>query len=102
MGSSQIYVQKALTAAGEWVARGLMVNRCMPKLVGSFTDIRYGDTSRKQSVDIFLPYGEPPYPVLVFVHGGSFHFVDKKTYRRLCSVFASNGFLDKRELPPGA
>jgi acetyl esterase/lipase len=93
MGSSQIYVQKALTAAGEWVARGLMVNRCMPKSVGSFTDIRYAEDSRKQSVDVLIPYGEPPYPVLVFVHGGSFHFVDKKTYRRLCSVFASYGFL---------
>lgn len=93
MGSSQIYVQKALTAAGEWIARGLMVNRCMPKPVGSFTNIRYADDSRKQSVDVLIPYGEPPFPVLVFVHGGSFHFVDKKTYRRLCSVFASHGFL---------
>lgn len=88
-----IYVQKALTAIGEWVARILVVNRRMPKAVGIFTDIRYGTESKKQRVDVYVPNGEPPYPVLAYVHGGSFHFVDKKTYRRLCSVFASNGFL---------
>jgi acetyl esterase len=88
-----MYIQKALTAVGEWIARILIVNRRLPKAVGIFTDLRYGTDSRKQSVDVYIPYGEPPYPVLVYVHGGSFHFVDKKTYRRLCSVFASNGFL---------
>jgi len=88
-----MYIQKALTAVGESIARILIVNRRLPKAVGLFTDLRYGPDSRKQSVDVYIPYGEPPYPVLVFVHGGSFHFVDKKTYRRLCSVFASNGFL---------
>lgn len=87
-----MYIQKALTAAVEWIARILVVNRMMPKAVGIFTDLRYGPESGKQSVDVYIPYEEPPYPVLVYVHGGSFHFVDKKTYRR-CSVFASNGFL---------
>jgi acetyl esterase/lipase len=88
-----MYIQKALTAVGESIARILIVNRRLPKAVGRFTDLRYGPDSSKQSVDVYIPYGEPPYPVLVYVHGGSFHFVDKKTYRRLCSVFASNGFL---------
>lgn len=88
-----MYIQKAVTAVGEWTARILVVNRRMPKAVGIFADMPYGTESRKQRVDVYIPYGEPPYPVLVYIHGGSFHFVDKKTYRRLCSVFASNGFV---------
>ncbi len=93
MKTLRMYIQKALTAVGERIARILIVNRRLPKAVGIFTDIRYGTDLRKQRVDVYIPYGEPPYPVLVYIHGGSFHFVDKKTYRRLCSVFASNGFL---------
>jgi acetyl esterase len=93
MNTLQLYIQKAQTAVAERIGRVLVVNRRMPKHVGLFTDIPYGTDSKKQRVDVYIPFGEPPYPVLVFVHGGSFHFVDKKTYKRLCSVFASNGFL---------
>lgn len=48
---------------------------------------------RQQRLDVFVPPGEPPWPVMVYVHGGANHFGDKKTYDRICKTYASQGFL---------
>ncbi|MEL6837824.1 MAG: alpha/beta hydrolase [Pseudomonadota bacterium] len=35
-------------------------------------DIPYGDASTRQKLDLYLPDGEGPFPVILFVHGGGF------------------------------
>jgi acetyl esterase/lipase len=44
-----------------------------------FKDLAYGTRSPAQKLDIYLPAtGDPPYPVLVAIHGGGFLFGDKE------------------------
>ena len=51
----------------------------MPPLVDvsfvkrSFLDVKYGDESPAQTMDIFLPdEGEGPFPLFIHIHGGGF------------------------------
>ncbi|MBS0275116.1 MAG: alpha/beta hydrolase [Proteobacteria bacterium] len=56
-------------------------------------DIAYGDGAR-QTLDIYVPDGlTAPAPVLLFFHGGSWQFGDKKQYRALGQAFASKGIV---------
>src|SRR5690242_10684283 len=45
----------------------------------------------KHKLDLFLPKGHKDYPVLFFVHGGSWRSGDKRLYGRLGETFARNG-----------
>lgn len=81
-------------AAGERVARVALLNRNAPEVGGIYRDVPYLPSARRQQrLDVFVPPGEPPWPVMVYVHGGANHFGDKGTYDRICKVFASQGFL---------
>ena len=42
------------------------------------TNIAYGDLSGSQVLDLHLPEGEGPFPVIVLVHGGGFMFGDQQ------------------------
>ena len=43
-----------------------------------FADVAYAGSSPSQKLDIYLPSaGEPPYPVVIQIHGGSFAYGDK-------------------------
>ena len=42
-----------------------------------FADVAYGSLSNSQVMDIYLPEGEGPFPVIVLVHGGGFMFGDQ-------------------------
>lgn len=42
-----------------------------------FADVAYGTLSDSQVMDIHLPEGEGPFPVIVLVHGGGFMFGDQ-------------------------
>jgi acetyl esterase/lipase len=45
----------------------------------SFLDVPYGNISKVQSMDIFLPdEGEGPFPLLIHIHGGGFAIGDKR------------------------
>lgn len=57
----------------------------MPPLVDvsfvkrSFLDVKYGDESPAQTMDIFLPdEGEGPFPLFIHIHGGGFAVGDKR------------------------
>lgn len=42
-----------------------------------FADVAYAATSPSQKLDLYLPQGAGPHPVVVFIHGGAFKFGDK-------------------------
>jgi acetyl esterase/lipase len=42
-----------------------------------FTDLAYASISDAQKLDLYLPEGKGPYPVVLIVHGGAFLFGDK-------------------------
>ncbi|MBY0527387.1 MAG: alpha/beta hydrolase fold domain-containing protein [Gemmataceae bacterium] len=58
-------------------------------------DVAYyeGDDAdaNKHKLDLYLPNGHKDYPVLFFVHGGSWRGGDRKQYGPLGNVFAKNG-----------
>ena len=42
-----------------------------------YRDLAYADTSPTQKLDLYLPAGSGPFPVVLIVHGGAFLFGDK-------------------------
>lgn len=48
-----------------------------PQRAKDFKNIPYGSESESQVLDIHLPEGEGPFPVIVVVHGGGFKFGDQ-------------------------
>jgi acetyl esterase/lipase len=70
------------------------------KVGGSFEvetvkDIAYNDATdadpNKHKLDLYLPKGKKDFPVLFFVHGGSWRSGDRRMYGPLGNVFAKNG-----------
>jgi acetyl esterase/lipase len=57
-------------------------------------DVAYGEHERHR-LDIYVPDGlaGPPAPVLIFFHGGSWQFGDKKQYRAFGQAFATQGIV---------
>jgi len=43
----------------------------------TYTDVAYASTSSAQKMDIYLPTGSGPFPVVVIIHGGGFLSGDK-------------------------
>lgn len=88
------YMHKAVSALLELLGRLLVFNRSQPEVGGFVHDIMYGTADRrKQSLDVVIPEGNPPFPVLIHIHGGGFHFMDKKSSTRICKWFAHEGYL---------
>jgi acetyl esterase/lipase len=86
------YLYKYSNMVFMWFAR-LYVNAFAPRVGEVLRDVPYASESGKQTLDIYIPEGAPPFPVVVYIHGGGFHVMDKKDYRRLSSCFANRGYL---------
>lgn len=43
----------------------------------TFTNVAYASASASQKMDIYLPAGDGPFPVVVLIHGGAFMMGDK-------------------------
>lgn len=87
------YTLKAVVAFMELLARPLW-NRNSPEVGREVLDVPYDTVNRrKQSLDVFVPKGDPPYPVLVYTHGSAWHVLDKKSYRWLAKRYADRGYL---------
>lgn len=52
-------------------------------------NIAYAHLSDAQNVDLYLPVGNGPFPVLVYIHGGGFKFGNKE----MASANLVKGFL---------
>lgn len=62
-----------VAAAGAW----FWLNQAPPP---NHADIAYGNASEAQKLDIYLPEGKGPFPVVVFAHGGAFQFGSKREF----------------------
>jgi acetyl esterase len=87
-------VYKSFITLGEWFIKPLF-NFLPPRVARHRRDVPYADAprNRKQRLDIEVPLGEGPFPVLVYVHGGGFISMDKSHYTRIAKTFAAAGYL---------
>ena len=47
-------------------------------LLPDFANVAYGEKSKRQTLDVYLPENsKPPYPVVIYAHPGGFKFGDK-------------------------
>ncbi len=44
-----------------------------------FSNLAYAEISRRQKLDLFLPEGTPPFPTIVYIHGGGFKSGNKRS-----------------------
>ncbi|HEX2954365.1 MAG TPA: alpha/beta hydrolase [Bacillota bacterium] len=85
---------KALYSTTDLLCRTFILNTRNPHVGQAFLNLHYGeDDPEKQSLDLFVPEGEGPFPVLIYTHGGGWLSGNKKNYRRICRDFAHHGYL---------
>ena len=65
-----------------------------PNDIMRFDDIRYGDASPMQALDVYRPRRSEGrrLPVIVSVHGGGWVYGDKERYQYYCMSLAQRGF----------
>jgi acetyl esterase/lipase len=69
-------------------------NADLPDIGASHDDIVIAQRGgRPLTVDVHVPKGVGPFPVLVYLHGGGWVFGSPKTHRRVGFRFAAAGFL---------
>jgi len=68
-----ILIAVVIAAAGTW----FWLNQAPPP---NHADVAYGTASDAQKLDIYLPEGQGPFPVVVFAHGGAFQFGSKREF----------------------
>ncbi len=86
------YILQGLLIIAENALRPWIYNPSPPK-VGSYeAGIKYGPFV-KQSVDIVRPPNDPPYPILIWLHGGGFMAGDKSLYKGVSQSYAHHGYL---------
>jgi acetyl esterase/lipase len=71
----------------------LILNTFPPSVDRVVSDVRYGQESSQQALDVIIPNGDPPFPVLVYIHGGGFYGKDKKEYSYMVRSFAHRSFV---------
>ncbi len=64
----------------------------LPNNTTKFSDVAYADLSPAQKMDIYLPAGEGPFPMVVFIHGGAFKMGDKSMDASNAAVLVSKGY----------
>jgi acetyl esterase/lipase len=57
-----------------------------------FWDVPYASVSSSQVMDIYIPEGDGPFPVVVLIHGGAFKMGDKRMETRNAEVLVANGY----------
>jgi acetyl esterase len=87
-------VYKFFVTIGEWLIKPIL-NLDAPPVRTHVRDVPYvdGTANRKQRLDVVVPEGDGPFPLLVFVHGGGFISMDKSNYTRIAKSFAAAGYL---------
>ena len=70
-----------------------ILNAFPPSVDKVVSDVRYGRESSRQALDIVIPNGDPPFAVLIYIHGGGFHSRDKREYSYMVRRFAREGLV---------
>lgn len=60
--------------------------------VKTITNVQYANVSPAQVMDIYLPEGDGPFPVVVLIHGGAFKMGDKGMEKANAEALVANGF----------
>jgi len=63
-----------------------------PTTASSYIDVAYATTSTAQKMDIYLPAGNGPFPVVVFIHGGAFKMGNKEMETTNAAFLVSKGY----------
>jgi len=58
----------------------------------TYSDVAYASTSTSQIMDIYLPEGEGPFPVVVLIHGGAFKMGNKEMEIENANYLVENGY----------
>lgn len=58
----------------------------------TFENIPYASVSPNQVMDIYLPEGNGPFPVVVLIHGGAFRMGDKQMETRNAEALMARGY----------
>jgi acetyl esterase/lipase len=56
-------------------------------------DLKYADAHEKQKLDLYVPRGDGPFPVLLWVHGGAWKMGDRSMFAHVGNAFAKRGIL---------
>tara|TARA_B100001093_G_scaffold520524_1_gene617664 strand:+ start:11154 stop:12062 length:909 start_codon:yes stop_codon:yes gene_type:complete len=59
----------------------------------NYRNISYASSSEAQKMDIYLPKGEGPFPVVFVIHGGAFKAGDKSTMLPYANDLVNRGFV---------
>ena len=71
-----------------------MTNTDLPDVGGFIEGITYREVDGlKLTLDITIPKGDGPFPVMVYLHGGAWVWGSPATHRKLTHRFAEEGFL---------
>jgi len=62
------------------------------KAAETFKDVAYANFSSRQVMDIYLPEGDGPFPVVVLIHGGAFKMGDKGMETRNAEALVAKGY----------
>ncbi|MBV5316097.1 MAG: alpha/beta hydrolase [Prolixibacteraceae bacterium] len=57
-----------------------------------FENVAYAKVSPTQVMDIYLPEGEGPFPLVVLIHGGAFKMGDKRMETRNAEALVAKGY----------
>jgi acetyl esterase len=85
---------KYVVTTGEWFVKPIL-NLDPPHVGMHVRNIPYvkGRPHKKQRLDVVVPEGPGPFPLLIYVHGGGFITLDKSHYTRICKSFAAAGYV---------
>ncbi len=71
-----------------------MLNEDLPEVGGFYAAVPYREVDgRDLTLDVIVPKGEGPFPVLVYLHGGAWVWGSPATHRKLTFRLAQRGFL---------
>ena len=60
----------------------------------TYTNVAYASTSTVQTIDIYLPSGTGPFPVVVIIHGGAFMMGRKSDKSANCDAVTAKGYVE--------
>jgi len=87
-----IFLLKAILSVADFVGRTCIFNWQPPPVGKIVRNIPYGNHTL-QILDLLIPPSEPPYPIVVYFHGGGFLAGSKESYTRICRTLASHHYL---------